>query len=161
MLEYDPPPLLHITTFVSLVLIPYIDDVLILIMGMNGGRMGGVNMPFGRDIIHVSYATFFRENIGKTMIASLDVLLPCGMRHLHLMRTWEENFMEGLIGRHLAYEESLSHAGVTNGGGEEFEHSPLQFLEEKQHLGGGTVIFPISHELVGILIFVFSFLFNG
>ena len=39
--------------------------------------------------------------------------------------------MEGLIGRHLAYEESLSHGGVTNEGGEELQHSPFQFLEDK------------------------------
>ena len=52
------------------------------------------------------------------------------------MTTWEENFMEGLIGRHLVHEEILSHGGVTNEGGEELQHSPLQVLEDKQHLGG-------------------------
>ena len=98
--------------------------------------MGGLSIPFGRETLHVSYATFSRENIGKTMIASLDLLLPCGMSHLHLMSTWEEHFMEGWIGRHLDYEGILSHGGITNGGGEELHHSPLQLLEEKQHLGG-------------------------
>ena len=52
MLDYDPPPLLDMVAYVSLVLIPYIDDVVILIMGMNGGMKGGVNMPFGREILH-------------------------------------------------------------------------------------------------------------
>ena len=41
--------------------------------------------------------------------------------------------MEGWIGRHLAYEGSLSHVGVTND--EELQHSPCQFLEDKEHLG--------------------------
>ena len=90
----------------------------------------------GSDILHVSYASCFRENIGQTTIATLDLLLPYEMSHLHLMRTWEEHFMEGLIGRHLVYEERLSHGGVTNGGGEELQHSPLQLLDDKQHLGG-------------------------
>ena len=81
--------------------------------------MEGLDVPFGREILHVFYASCFRENIGKTIIATLGIFLPCGMNHLHLMRTWEENFMEGLIGRHLVYEERLSHGGVTNGGGEE------------------------------------------
>ena len=76
-------------------------------------------MPFGREIIHVHYATCFRESLGKSMIVSLDLLLPCGMNHLHLMRTWEEHLMEGWNGGHLDYEGSLSHEGVTNGGGEE------------------------------------------
>ena len=66
-----------------------------------------LDVPFGREILHVSYASCFRENIGKTMIASLDLLLPCGMSHFHLMRTWEEHVMEGLIGRHLDYEGRL------------------------------------------------------
>ena len=44
--------------------------------------------------------------------------------------------MEGWIGEHLAYEESLTHDGVTNGGGEELQHSPYQLLEDNQHFGG-------------------------
>ena len=66
MWDYDPPPFLHSSVYMYLVLIPYIDDVLILIMGMNGGRMGGFIMPFGRETLHVSYATCLRENLGKT-----------------------------------------------------------------------------------------------
>ena len=61
------------TAYVHLVLIPYIDDVLILFMGMIGGRMEGLNVPFGREFIHVSYASCFRENIGKTMTSSLGL----------------------------------------------------------------------------------------
>ena len=68
--------------------------------------------------------TCFKENIGKTMIVSLELLLPCGMSHLHLMTTWQEHVMGGWIGRHLAYEGSLSHYGVTNDGGEELQFSP-------------------------------------
>ena len=111
-------------------------------MGMIGGRMEGLDVPFGREILHVHYAICFRENLGQTMIVSLDLLLPYGMNHLHLMRTWEENFMEGWNGRHLDYEGILSHGGVTNGGGEELQHSPLQLLEEKQHLEGGDCNIP-------------------
>ena len=125
MWDYDPPPFFHMAVYVSLVLIPYIDDVLILIMGMNGGRMHGLNMPIGREILHVSYASCFRHNIGRTMIATLYLLLPYEMSHLHLMSTWEEHFMEELISIHLAYEESLSHGGFTKEGGEELHHSPL------------------------------------
>ena len=76
------------------------------------------------------------------MIATLDLLLPCGMSHLHLMRTWEEHVMEGWIGRHLAYEGSLSHGGVTNEGGEYLQQSPFQFLKDKKKLRGGDCNIP-------------------
>ena len=97
--------------------------------------MGGMYVPYGMEILHVHYATCFRENLGKTIFVSFELLSPYGMDYLHLMRILEEQFMEGWIGEHLAYEGSLSHVGVTNGGGEEFQHSPCQLLEDKQHLG--------------------------
>ena len=97
--------------------------------------MGVMYVPYGREILHVNYATFFRENIQKTMFVSLELLSPCGMNYLHLIRNLEEHFMEGWIGRHLAYEGSLSHDSVTNDGGDELQHSPCQLLEDKQHLG--------------------------
>ena len=133
MWDYDPPPFMQISVCMYLVLIPYIDDVLILFMGFFGGRMGGMYMPYGREALHVHYATCFRENIGKTMFVSFELLSPCGMDYLHLMRTLEEKFMEDWIGRHLAYEKSLSHVGVTNDG--EMKCSPFQLLEDKQHFG--------------------------
>ena len=76
--------------------------------------MGGIYVPYGMEIIHVSYATCFRENIGKTMFVSLELLSPYGMDYLHLMRNLEEQFMEGSIGEHLAYGGILSHVGVIN-----------------------------------------------
>ena len=98
--------------------------------------MGGMYVTYGMDIIHVSYARFFRESIGQAMFVSFELLSPYGMDYLHLMRTLEEQFMEGWIGENLAYGGSLSHDGVTNGGGEELQHSPYHFLEDKQQLGG-------------------------
>ena len=58
------------------------------------------------------------------------------MDYVHLIMTLEEQFMEDWIGEHLAYEESLTHDGVTNGGGEVLQHSPYQLLEDKKHFGG-------------------------
>ena len=79
--DFDPPPVLHMKAYVSLVMTPYIDDVLILIVGMIGGRMQGFNVPIGSEILHVTYASFFREDIGKTMIATLDILFPYEASH--------------------------------------------------------------------------------
>ena len=74
--------------------------------------------------------------MGKTMFVSYDLLSPYGMSYLHLMRTLEEQVMDGWFGEHLAYGGSLNHVGVTNGGGDELQHSPYQLLEDKQHFGG-------------------------
>ena len=116
MWDYDPPPHAQIYVYVYVVLLPYLDDIVVLFMGMYGGRMGGLYLPHGMDILHVPYVSYFREKIGKTMFLSGDLLSPCGMDYLHLMRTLEEKFMEGWIGEHLAHGGSLSHDGVTNGG---------------------------------------------
>ena len=160
MWYYDPPPFIHIVVCMNLFFIPYINDVLILIMGMNGGRMGGLHMPFGRKILHVHYATCFREDIGKNMIVSLDLLLPCGMSQLHLIRTWEEHVMEGWIGRNLAYVESLSQE-VSPIEEEKHCYTHLYSFLRKNNIWERRIVrFAIIHELIGILISVFSFLFN-
>ena len=64
MWDYDPPPFFHIVVYMYRGLIPYIDDVVIIFMGMNGGRMEGLDVPFGREILDVYYASFFMDNIG-------------------------------------------------------------------------------------------------
>ena len=86
MWDYDPPQFVQIYVCMYLVLIPYIDDVLIIFMGMFGGMMGGIYVPYGRKILHVHYATFFREKIGKTMFVSFELLSPYGMDYFHLIR---------------------------------------------------------------------------
>ena len=113
-----PPPYAQIYVCMYVVFLPYIDDVLVLFMGMYGGRMGAIYVPYGMEVLHVPYATCFGEDIGKAMFVSFELLSPCGMDYLHLMRTLKEQFMDGWIGEHLAYGESLSHDDVTNGGGD-------------------------------------------
>ena len=131
MWEYDPPPHAQIYVCLHVVFLPYIDDILVLFMGMYGGRMGGMYVPHGMEVLHEPYATCYRESIGSTMFVSFEFLTPCGMDYLHLMKTLEEQFMEGWTGEHLAYEGSLIHEGVTNGEGEVLQHSPYQFLKDK------------------------------
>ena len=93
MWGYDPPPLFHLVLYVSLVLIPYIDDVLIIFMVMIRGRMEGLDVPFGREILHGSYVSYFWESIGPSMIATLGLFFPYGMSHLGNLSTWEVPLM--------------------------------------------------------------------
>ena len=124
MCDYDPPPHAQISVCMYVFFLPYIDDILVIFMGMYGGRMGGMYVPHGMETLYVSYATCFRVRIGSAMFVSFVLLTPCGMDYLHLMRTLEEQFMEAWIGEHLAYGGRLTHDGVTNGGGEVLQHSP-------------------------------------
>ena len=121
-----PPPYVQFSIHMHIVLIPYIDYVLVIFMGMDGGRREGMYVPYGMNILHVTYVTYFRENIGKTMFVSCDLFSPYGMGYLHLMRNLEEQVMEGWFGEHLAYGGSLTHVCVTKGGIYELQHSPYQ-----------------------------------
>ena len=56
-------------------------------MGMSGGRMEGLDVPFGRDILHGSYVTYFCEIIVPSMITTLGLLFPYGMSHLGNLST--------------------------------------------------------------------------
>ena len=76
MWDYDPPPYAQIFVCIFIVLIPYIDDARVLFMGIYGGRREGIYVPYEMDILHVIYATCFRENIRKTMLISCTLLSP-------------------------------------------------------------------------------------
>ena len=68
------------------------------------------------------------------MFVSYDLLSPYGMSYLHLMRTLEEQDMDGWIGEHLAYGGSLSYVGVTKE--EILQHSPCSCLRTSNNFGG-------------------------
>ena len=121
--DYDPPPYAQLSLCMYIVLIPYIDDVLVLFMGMNGGRRGGMHVPYGMTTLHVLSVLYFREGIGQTMVVSCDSLFPYGRSCLHLMRTLLGQVTDGWFGDNLAYERSLSFVCDTNGGGDKFQHS--------------------------------------
>ena len=98
MWNYDPPPGCHMATCFYLFLLPYIDDVLVL-MGSFVGRMAQeLEVPIGSMILHTSYVACFRRNNGKTIIATLHLLSSCGRSHLENLSSWERHFMDVLIG---------------------------------------------------------------
>ena len=45
--DYDSPPVFHMAASVSLILIPYVDNVLIIVVGMIGGMTHGLDGPIG------------------------------------------------------------------------------------------------------------------
>ena len=79
MLDYEPPPYVHLFVFLDIILLPYIDDMLVLFMGMNGGRREGIHVPYGMTVLPILSIFYFREGIGQTMVVSCDSLFPWGM----------------------------------------------------------------------------------
>ena len=101
---------------------------------MYGGRNEGWHVPHERITLHVLYDSYSRESMGQTMFVSYDLLSPYGMNYLHLMRTLEEQDMDGWIGEHLVYGENLSYDGVTKE--KTLQHSPCSCLRSSNNFGG-------------------------
>ena len=91
--DYDPPPYAQTIVDIHVVLVPYIDDVLVLFMGMIGGWMKGLDVSFGREILHGYYVSNVWERIGPSMITTLGLLFPYGKSHLRNLSTWEVPLM--------------------------------------------------------------------
>ena len=47
MWDFDPPPQAQISVCIYVVLLPYLDDIVVLFMGLYGGRMGSLYVPHG------------------------------------------------------------------------------------------------------------------
>ena len=133
--DYYPPPHAPIFVHVFIVLFPYMDDVLVLFLGLYGGRIGGMCVPHGMEALFLCFATYFMESRCSAMFVSMAFLTPYGMDHEHLIMILERQLMGGWIGEHSAYSKSLIFDDVTNGG-EALHHSPYQLLEDKKHFRG-------------------------
>ena len=128
MWDFRPPPHSQIFVCIYVIMLPYFDDIVVLLMGLYGEGMGNLYVPHGIEPLYLPHATCFRKSIAPTMFISVEFFTPCGMDYVHLMMTLEEQFMLCWLGEHLAYEEDLILDGVTNGGGEVLQHSPYQLL---------------------------------
>ena len=124
MWDYDPPPHAPNFVYVFVVLLPYMDDVLVLFLGLYGGRIGCICVPHGMETLFVCFATYFKESRGSAMFFLVAFLTLCGMDHVHLTMNLEGQLMGGWIGEHSTYAKSYIFDGVTNGEGEVLQHSP-------------------------------------
>ena len=62
--NYDPPPGFHLATFFHLFMLPYIDDVLIIMGSSIGGVAQELKVPIESMILHTSYVACFRRKNG-------------------------------------------------------------------------------------------------
>ena len=98
MWDYDPPPLLHLIVYVSLVLIPYVDGVLIIAGDMIGGVTHWLDVSIGDETSHIS--SCFKGIMGNYMATTIHHLFPYEGSHMIELclwdkpLTWEEFFYE-------------------------------------------------------------------
>ena len=93
MWDYDQPPYVHLYVSLYIIFLPYIDDMLVLFVGIYGGRMRGMHVPDELKFLHVSCVIYFRGDIRKTMNVSHEILFLCGMDFAHLLLTLGKQFM--------------------------------------------------------------------
>ena len=132
----DPPPQVQISVCIYVVLLPYLDDIVVLFMGLYGQRMSIFYVPRGLELLPVLHDTCFRCSFASTMFISVEFFTPEGIDYAHIMLALEEQYMMHWLVEHLAYNEDLILDDAINGKGEELQLLPYQLLEEKQHFGG-------------------------
>ena len=93
MWDCDPPPQVQILVFIYVILLPYIDDILVLFMGLYGQRVGSVYVPHGMELQLALHDTCFRHNIASPMFISLDFYTPEGMDYAPIMLALEDKFL--------------------------------------------------------------------
>ena len=100
MWDYDPPTVFHMEASMTLIMIPYVDDVLIIAGNMIGGMTYWLDVSIGNETSHNS--SCFRSSMGHCMAATIYHLFPYELSHMidlslwekPLMSMWEEFFYE-------------------------------------------------------------------
>ena len=90
MWDCDPPPHLQISVCLYVILLPYIDDILVLFMGMYGKRVSSLHVPHGMELYPVLHDTCFRCDIGSPMHISVEFYTPEGADYEPIMLALEE-----------------------------------------------------------------------
>ena len=93
MWDFDPPPQARISVCIYVVLLPYLDDIVVLFMVLYGVRMGSLYLAHGLKVLPIPHATCFRWSISLAMFISVEFFTAGGMDYAHLMLTLQEQFM--------------------------------------------------------------------
>ena len=118
MWDFDPHPQAQISVCIYVVLLPYLDDIVVLFMGLYGGRMGSLYVPHGMELLPVPHDTCFILSIAPAMLTSVEFFTPGGMDYAHLMLALEEQFLMYWLDEHLASDEDMIIDDIINGEGE-------------------------------------------
>ena len=80
MRDHCPSTLLHMEASMTLIMIPYVDDVLIIVGDMTGGMTHWLDVSVGNETSHIS--SCFRRSMGHYIATKLYHLFPYQMSHM-------------------------------------------------------------------------------
>ena len=72
----------------TLIMIPYVDDVPIFFGNMIGERAHWLDVSIGNEISHTFYASCFKGSMGDDMATTVDHLFLCEVGHMIVWSTW-------------------------------------------------------------------------
>ena len=72
MRDHCPSPLLHMAASMTLIMIPYAEDVLIVVGNMIGGETHWLDVSLGEEISHTFCTTCFKGSMGDDMATIVD-----------------------------------------------------------------------------------------
>ena len=108
---------MQILVCLYVILLPYIDDILVLFMGMYGQRISSVHVPHGMELYLVLHDTCFRCDIASPMFISVEFYTPEVADYEPILLALEEKFLMYWLSEHLIHDESLILDGAINGEG--------------------------------------------
>ena len=103
--ELDPPPSTQISACLYVLLFLYIDNAIVLLMGLYGQRVSSVYVPQGLELTPTLHGTCFSHGTTPHMLFSVEFFPPYGMNYAHAILTLEEQFLENWL------VENMSHDG--------------------------------------------------
>ena len=82
MRDHYPSPLIHMEASMTLIVIPYVDDVLIFFGNMIGVKAHWLDVSMGNEISHTFYASCFKGSMGDGISTTVDCLFKIGRAHV-------------------------------------------------------------------------------
>ena len=89
MRDHCPSPLLHMAASMTLIVIPYVDDVLIFVGNMIGGKAHWLDVSMGEEISHTFYASCFKGSMGDGIVTTIYHLFLYEVGHMIAWNTWD------------------------------------------------------------------------
>ena len=74
----DPPPYAQLSICLYVLLLPYLDDIVVLCMGLHGQEVGSVFVPQSLELTPMLNDTFFRCGTTPNIFISVEFFSPGG-----------------------------------------------------------------------------------
>ena len=93
MRDHCPSPLLYMAASMTLIMIPYAENVLIFVEDMVGEKKHWFDISLGNEISHTFFTTCFKGSMGDDMATIVDHLSLYEVGHMIVGSTWDMPLM--------------------------------------------------------------------